>query len=194
MKFEVLNNDSIIVELSDDDMKSLNITYEEMDYSKVETKRVIWTILSRAGRTLGRELNPTGRLLVEAMRRESGGCVLFFSVENEDRRTRKSRRYLVKKTDYIACQFENVQALLSCAKRIAFTGIKVESSLYENKNKYRLLVCSQTSGTGLLRACLTEFGEICGESAVLAAHTAEHWHCITDKNAVEKISSGRGAS
>lgn len=194
MKIEVLNNESIIVELSDDDMKSLNITYEEMDYSKVETKRVIWTILSRAGRTLGRELNPSGKLLVEAMRRESGGCVLFFSVENEDKRTRKSKRYLVKKADYIVCQLDSACALMACAERLTFTGMKVESCLYENKNKYRLLVRSQTAGAGLVRSCLAEFGEICGESAVIAAHTAEHWHCITDKNAVELLSSGRGAS
>ena len=194
MKFELLNNESIIVELSDDDMKSLNITYEEMDYSKVETKRVIWTVLSRAGRTLGREINPSGKLVVDAMRRESGGCVLFFSVDPEDRRSRKNKKYLVKKSDYIVCQFDSVHALMACAQRLTFTGYSAESCLYEKNNKYRLLVCSQTAGAGLLKSCLSEFGEICGESVLLAAHTAEHWHCIAGKNAVEKISSGKGAS
>ncbi len=194
MKIEMLNDESIIVELSDDDMKNLNITYEEMDYSKVETKRVIWTILSRAGRTLGREINISGKLLVEAMRRESGGCVLFFSAQHEEKRTRKSRRYLVKKSDYIICQFENAHQLMSCAVRLESAGLFSESCLYTDSGKYRLLVRPQTSGTGLLKSCLSEFGCVCGEGAVLAAHTAEHWQCLADKNAVELLSSGKAAS
>ena len=35
MKIESLTDETIIVELSEEDMKSLNITYEEMDYSRV---------------------------------------------------------------------------------------------------------------------------------------------------------------
>ena len=195
MKIELLADDAIIVELSADDMKKLNITYEEMDYSKIETKRVIWTILSRAGRTLGREINTSGRLLVEAMRRESGGCVLFFSVEQE-KVTTKTKRYLVKKSDYIACDFDSVTELINCAERIRFSGFTVESRLYKNENKYRLFVRTQTTGAGLLKPCLSEFGNVSGEGALLYAHTAEHWQCITDKKAVEKLSfkTGKGAS
>ena len=195
MKIELLADDAIIVELSADDMKKLNITYEEMDYSKIETKRVIWTILSRAGRTLGREINTSGRLLVEAMRRESGGCVLFFSVDRE-KVTTKTKRYLVKKSDYIACDFDNVTELINCAERIRFSGFTVESRLYKNENKYRLFVRTQTTGAGLLKPCLSEFGNVSGEGALLYAHTAEHWQCITDKKAVEKLSlkTGKGAS
>ncbi len=195
MKIELLADDAIIVELSADDMKKLNITYEEMDYSKIETKRVIWTILSRAGRTLGREINTSGRLLVEAMRRESGGCVLFFSVEQE-KVTTKTKRYLVKKSDYIACDFDNVTELINCAERIRFSGFTVESRLYKNENKYRLFVRAQTTGAGLIKPCLSEFGNVSGEGALLYAHTAEHWQCITDKKAVEKLSfkTGKGAS
>ena len=195
MKIELLADDAIIVELSAEDMKKLNITYEEMDYSKIETKRVIWTILSRAGRSLGREINTSGRLLVEAMRCESGGCVLFFSVEQE-RSTAKTKRYLVKKTDYIACDFDNVLSLAACAERIKYSGFTVESRLYRNKNIYRLILRVNTAGAGLIKPCLSEFGCISGESALLYAHTAEHWQCITDKNAVEKLSlkPGKGAS
>ena len=195
MKIELLADDAIIVELSADDMKKLNITYEEMDYSKIETKRVIWTILSRAGRTLGREINTSGRLLVEAMRRESGGCVLFFSVEQE-KVTTKTKRYLVKKSDYIACDFDSVTELINCAERIRFSGFTVESRLYKNENKYRLFVRAQTTGAGLLKPCLSEFGYVSSEGALLYAHTAEHWQCITDKKAVEKLSlkTGKGAS
>ena len=194
MRVEVLTDDAIIVELSADDMKNLNITYEEMDYSKVETKRVIWTILSRAGRTIGHEINMSGRLLVEAMRRESGGCVLFFSAQQSVKNTGKSRRYLVKKSDYIVCDFDNVSDLISCAQRLSFSGLKPESMLYFNNDKYRLLVKIQTTTAGQLRPCLAEFGKICGEGAFLVDHTAENWRCIAEKKAVELLSFGTAAS
>lgn len=191
MKIEALTDETIIVELSDDDMKNLNITYEEMDYSKVETKRVIWTILSRARRTLGRELDTSGRLFVEAMRCESGGCVLFFSVDREEKGHRKNKRYLVKKGEYITCEFENVNVLMMCAQYLH--RISCESRLYSLDRKYRLLVRSATCASKI-KNLLGEFGSIIGESAMLTEFTDEHWHCLAEKNAVELLSSGKGAS
>ncbi len=191
MKFEALTDETIIVELTDDDMKNLNITYEEMDYSKVETKRVIWTILARAGRSLGKELNTHGRLLVEAMRRDCGGCVLFFSVEREQRQ--KPKKYLVKKREYITCGLKTADALLACAQRLCMAGYRPESKLYADNGSYRLLVRPGWRDGGI-KACLREFGEIIGESAVLTELTDEHWHCLADKNAVELLSSETGAS
>lgn len=192
MRVEVLADDAIVVELTADDMKNLNITYEEMDYSKVETKRVIWTVLSRAGKSIGREINTSGRLLVEAMERETGGCLLFFSVEHGS--VNKSKKYLLKKADYIACDFENADALLGCAARLSFSEFIVESKLYRADGRYRLLVRNRTTAAGLLKPCLAEFGKIVGEGAAFAAHTAEHWHCIAEENAVGLLSFGRGAS
>ncbi|MBQ3602946.1 MAG: adaptor protein MecA [Clostridia bacterium] len=191
MKIEALTDETIIVELSDDDMKNLNITYEEMDYSKVETKRVIWTILSRARRTLGRELDTSGRLFVEAMRCESGGCVLFFSVDREEKSRRKNKRYLVKKGEYITCEFENADVMMNCAKHLYKSCC--ESRLYSLDNKYRLLVRPLTGAAGV-KNCLNEFGKIIGESAMLTEFTDEHWHCLIKEGAVNLLSSGKEAS
>ncbi len=191
MKIEALTDETIIVELSDDDMKNLNITYEEMDYSKVETKRVIWTILSRARRTLGRELDTSGCLFVEAMRRESGGCVLFFSTEQSAKK--KGKRYLVKKSEYITCEFGCASQLLACAQMLAAASLSGESRLYELGGKYRLLIRPE-SAFSRVKFVLPEFGSIIGESAVLTAFTDEHWHCLAENNAIELLSSGKGAS
>ncbi|MBQ5824209.1 MAG: adaptor protein MecA [Clostridia bacterium] len=195
MRVEFLTDDAIIVELTDEDMKSLNITYEEMDYSKIETKRVIWTILSRAGKTLGREINTSGRMLVEAIRKETGGCVLFFTVERKAVNAHVGR-YLVRKTDYIVCELKNIRELLSCAFRLSLIGDMRESRLYVHGGSYRLAVKNHTAGAGLLKPCLSEFGKVVGEGALVLAQTAEHWHCITKENAVGLLclSSGRGAS
>ncbi|MBO5410219.1 MAG: adaptor protein MecA, partial [Clostridia bacterium] len=70
--------DKIIVDLTKQDMLELEITYEEMDYSTIETRRVIWTLLDEAGKALGREFDPSRRMIIEAMPKNEGGCVLSF--------------------------------------------------------------------------------------------------------------------
>ncbi len=188
MKFEALTDETIIVELSDDDMRNLNITYEEMDYSKVETKRVIWTVLSRARRALGCEIDTTGCLFVEAMRRDSGGCVLFFSAGQDESCRRKPKRYLVKKSEYITCEFCSAEDLIVCAEGLRSKKIRCESRLYVCGEAYRLLIRAE-SGLSKLKTHLNEFGKIIGESAMLTEVTDEHWHCLAEKNAVERLSS-----
>ena len=53
LRIEAPQENRIVVELTCADMRELDITYEEMDYGNVETRRVIWTILDRARASLG---------------------------------------------------------------------------------------------------------------------------------------------
>ena len=53
MKIEAPEENKIVVRLTADDMTKLHITYEEMDYANIETRRVIWTLLDEARRELG---------------------------------------------------------------------------------------------------------------------------------------------
>lgn len=48
MKILAPAENRITIELSARDMDALNITYEQMDYSNIETRRVVWTLLDRA--------------------------------------------------------------------------------------------------------------------------------------------------
>lgn len=61
MKIEAPEENKIVVRLTADDMTKLHITYEEMDYANIETRRVIWTLLDEARRELGRDIDPSGR-------------------------------------------------------------------------------------------------------------------------------------
>ena len=49
MKINSPAEDRIIVDLTDEDLRELDITYEDMDYSTIETRRVIWTVLVASG-------------------------------------------------------------------------------------------------------------------------------------------------
>ena len=57
LKIEAPQENRIVVELTSADMTELDITYEEMDYGNIETRRVIWTILDRARAVLRRDID-----------------------------------------------------------------------------------------------------------------------------------------
>ncbi len=79
MKIESNGEEKITVTLSDVDMTDLDITYDEMDYSNIETRRVIWTILDKARKTLGKSVDTDGKLLIEVAPLDEGGCVIHFT-------------------------------------------------------------------------------------------------------------------
>ena len=81
MNIQADGNEKIAVTLSHQDMNELDITYDEMDYSNIETRRVIWTVLDEAKRVLGKPINTDGRLLVQVSPADDGGSSQF----DEDR-------------------------------------------------------------------------------------------------------------
>ncbi len=97
MKIELQNEDKIVVELSSHDLQTLDITYEDMDYANIETRRVIWTLLDEARRVLGKDISTTERMLIEALPSEDGGCVLYFTVLPSAGREPNGKRLVMKK-------------------------------------------------------------------------------------------------
>ena len=81
MDIQPISNNKFIVGLTCDEMKDLDITYEDMDYSNIETRRVIWTILDTVRRDTGRDVDPSGNLMIEAAPDTDGGCLLMFTFD-----------------------------------------------------------------------------------------------------------------
>ena len=121
--------DKIIVELTEQDMLGLEITYEEMDYSTIETRRVIWTLLDEAGKALGRELDPTRKMIIEAMPK-NGGCILSFTILENRKKYLPQKQLLKKHSQNIICEFDCIDSLYSAAKSLG-KDFYPESSLYE---------------------------------------------------------------
>ena len=97
MKIESNGEEKITVTLSQRDMSDLDITYDEMDYSNIETRRVIWTILDKARKTLGKSVDTDGRLLIEVTPSDDGGCILYFT--NSPLADTKSKKRLIMKKE-----------------------------------------------------------------------------------------------
>lgn len=181
MKILAPSENRITIELSARDMDALNITYEQMDYSNIETRRVVWTLLDRAGHELHRDIDPSGRMLIEALPSGKGGCVLKFTLCSDSTVGTTSITKGEKPTVYEFSSLDNILDAASAA------GVCCEKSeLYRSNGTYRLLM------SGFFRqsppCVLNDFGSEKAETAA-AAHTREHWECVISKNALAKLTA-----
>lgn len=168
MKINSPNKAKIIVELSRDDMLDLDITYEDMDYSNIETRRVIWTILDKARLELGRDIDPSGKLTIETIPLDTGGCVIFFTVN--DLTTELKAVVSENESVYEFDSIDNVIDLLSSLKSKSPVG-----DLYSNDaGKFRLII--KQSEKSINKIKLGEYSHLCRESKLAAEMTKEHWH------------------
>lgn len=190
MKIEALSENKIIVDLSRDDMDSLEITYDDMDYSNIETRRVIWTILDRAKQTLGRDIDPSGKLLIEAVPKSEGGCLLYFTIPCETKPLRSLGRMHIKKERFcFICEFDSFDGILECVKNInLFRDEAPSGSLFEKDGAYRLIISTNTA-CEKLKNYFSEYGKISGEGTLCASFTKEHWSLIEQDTALAHISA-----
>lgn len=132
MKISAPKENYIFIELTGDDMKKLNITYDEMDYSNVETRRVIWTLLDEARNSLGKRFELSDEMKIEALPSTDGGCLLFFTVN------RKPIRYKLKsRNSSLAYRFDDIDSVLDLARSVTDSDKKLfKSDLYRTDNGY----------------------------------------------------------
>ncbi|MCL2023066.1 MAG: adaptor protein MecA [Oscillospiraceae bacterium] len=189
MKIEELSKERIVVELSELDMEDLEISFSQLDYSNIETRRVIWTVLDIAGRELGRDIDPSGRMMIEVIPGRKGGCVLHFTLLNGTRRIVTQNRGMKCQGEdsYICVSFSDTDSLLDCAMALKNLddSLPEGSSLYENKGAYRLLIkeCRRS-----FRVFFEEYGILETGGALTAAATREYWRCIVENTALEQLS------
>lgn len=176
--------DKIIVDLTKQDMLELDITYEAMDYSTIETRRVIWTVLGEAGKHLGRELDPSRRMIIEASPKAEGGCTLTFTILDGRKKSVPQKHMLKKQSESIVCDFENLDSLFRAAEEIHRSGEAPQSSLFELEKAYRLILNRSSES---LNGVLSEFCKIRSCTKILTDFTNEHWNILASDNAVEKL-------
>ncbi|MBQ8763733.1 MAG: adaptor protein MecA [Clostridia bacterium] len=186
MKINSPAEDRIIVDLSEQDLLGLNITYEDMDYSTIETRRVIWTVLDEAGKALGREFDPSRRMIIEASPKRDGGCTLSFTMLDSKRAVGVQKQFLKKQEKNILCEFENADMLMKAAECLESLNAVTNSSLYELGGKYRLLLSGNGDIPKIKQSC-SEFGTSESCSELVCCFTKEHWKELVADNAIGKI-------
>lgn len=200
MRIEAITRRKIVVELSAEDLDALDITYNALDYASAETRRVIWVILDRVRETTGCDIDPSGQLLIDAMPRPTGGCILFFTLRGaEPFGPAVAPEQVLRKQEQLTAVFEfpDINALLDCSRACA-GGLRGESErlftrseLYTLGERFRLLACPAREPAAMKRF-FSEYAVFCGEDSFAADHTREHWQPVGESQSFERL-GGRPA-
>ncbi len=180
MKIEAISDEKILVALSDKDMDELGITYDEMDYSNIETRRVIWTILDEAKHSLGKPLDTDGRILIEVTPSDDGGCIMCFtSMPTSDY---KSRKKLVMKKEVEPLLFNPLDedAFLDTLKILeAETDLYRSLQIHLYKKSLYLVIYPEISKADKIAYILSDFGDVLFGEAELLSHIFEYGEKIS---------------
>lgn len=163
----------IIVELSAADMQALDIDYEQMDYACVNTRRVIWSLLERAGAALGRDIDPSRRMLIETVPEIRGGCMFCFTLlEGEQGVALRVRPQNGAGQKQLFC-FDSADALLDAASALRKSKTAhIKGDVFCENGAYRLATERCNGGAALLLAEYAD-GQITDIPSV--SFTEEHW-------------------
>ena len=159
MKIESNGEEKITVTLSQTDMNDLDITYDEMDYSNIETRRVIWTSLDKARKTLGKSVDTDGKLLIEVSPSEDGGCILNFT--NSPFADSKCKKRLIMKKEaepILFCPWDE-NSFLDCLKIIPkLKDFIISSEPYKYNNSLYIVFRPKLTFSEKILHILCEFG------------------------------------
>lgn len=172
MDIQHIGTNKFIVGLSRTDMEQFDITYDEMDYSNVETKRVIWTILDAVRRKTGKDVDPSGNLMIEAAPDNSGGCLLMFTVPA----SRKNTGTVVSKNNGTQIfEFENTDTFLDALS--AMKCKPCDGRFFTDGRKFRIEFSNEKSNA--FQNVLREYSRFVGKDTITIVTTHEHWNEIS---------------
>lgn len=161
MKIEADGEEKIAVTLTERDMQDFDITYDEMDYSNIETRRVIWTILDEAKRVLGKPINIDNRLLIQVSPGEDGGCIMHFSQLQDHGSHIKKRLVMKKDTEPVVfCAFDCNSFIESVSLIKNRPELQQEPEFFILEESYYVILYPSPSQTEKMVMDLCEFGSV----------------------------------
>lgn len=147
MTFEVLNETTILVELTFEEMKKHNITYETLE-SNNAIKNIL-NVIKASG-----TFNTSEKITIEALPVNNGGCffILTFAPKKKTRyKMKKLNTNSVFKTDNI----DNILDFVSALKEKYQKNLKYE--IYKMNNAFYMQIPERNQQ---LNAVMGEFGQI----------------------------------
>jgi negative regulator of genetic competence, sporulation and motility len=185
VEFHLITADKLQIILSEEDMASLSLEYENMDYADLNTKDALLSLLERAKDEAG--FNPKGaKLFIEVYPSESGGSVIYVTAMRQDPR----RRGAPKGPSPVVFRFEDADTLLQGAllgHRLYGHRI-LDSALYLSGDDYLLILYPLDFSDRLSIYFFAEFGQMVGEGEVLASYTKEHGKELLAEKALDTLS------
>ena len=184
MNIDMPHSGKLEFRLDSRDLGKLNISFDELDYSNVETRRVVWTLIDTARKNLHIDFDLTGRLLVEVFPEKHGGCRLCVTILPKE----EQRLNIVAKPIFTTYIFEfSTDALLDLARQIKKLPVTHDDGeLFSNGESFRLVVPLSDSQRKL-KALMYEYGVYRGEDDFTISYTREHWQAVFDSSALKRL-------
>jgi len=185
--------DKLKVVLTSQDLKDLNITYEEINYDSQNTKKVIMYILMQAKTITG--FDSSGKLLlIEIFPEENDGCIIYFSsIKNNEKRDQKFSKNFKKISKELfgsyLFEYNDIEDLIkSSVLLFKLHGHKIyKSSLYKNEenNKHYLSITTIDPQNEHIMLLMKEFSEMKNKGLLHQLSIDEHSDIIIKDNALE---------
>lgn len=133
MIYEALNDNVMLLELSQEEMIKYRITYEIIEKDESSARKVMRNILSRTD--AGERLENGENVTVEALPVPNGGCFFILTF------TEKKTRYKVRKEPYYVFETENLDDLLDFISAIRKTKtLNCKCKAYKMSDRYYLSI------------------------------------------------------
>lgn len=187
MQMEPLNNGSLRILLTGEDLARYALTFDTLDYQNEPTKKALNDLLQQAHQQYRFPLGDT--LLIEALPMEDG-CLLLISPNHSGRQVRLKRSagpyiYEIESTDRLL-QLAGGMTRLCRDNHTLFIG---SSSLYRYGSKYHLILYPLTPLSTRLRRMLGTLSTLRGQGDAVAAFSAEHGIAVSIGDAVERLTA-----
>jgi negative regulator of genetic competence, sporulation and motility len=187
LKIEKIDEKTIRILLSAQDMEAYHITYEQMDYNDLATKRAILNIIQQVRQKANIAVE-FSKLFVEAFPNDDGGCILYVNVSDSFTAAPVERKTTSFDTPLVF-EFDSLNLLTAACSRLWIhdNHLMIKTSLYLYEKKYRLLLYTYCRMEQKIIQQLQEYGHYIGKGAVVAAFVKEHAKTILSEHAVETI-------
>jgi len=202
MELILISSDKLKVIMSSDDLKSFNLTADDLDYTKVSTKHFFWSIIDKAHEQTGFNADKS-KLYVQVFPSNDGGCEIFIkrsdNTEHEGENTPKSKTKVVAsqlKESFLVLGFKELCLLCS---RMIEDDLRLHTSLYyDHSGKYILIVEKNKEIPSYIQSYakydiipdyLSEYGEVFEYTDKAGTYINEHCKKLASGNAAEILSS-----
>lgn len=182
LTIEQIDDNKIKVTVSEKDQAEFGVTYESMNYSDANTRRLCEKIMHRAGKEIGFRTGGA-KLLVEARQTGNGNVTLYLS--RIEPKAEEEKRF-----SGIAA-FEDMNGVMDCCKIFeGFLPSLKANSLYRLNGKYYLYfeIIQKRKNAEQLWKTILEFGE---KANMGKGFLSEHGECLCPKEFIEKMSGAK---
>ena len=187
-KFEKIDEQTIKIVLSLKDMSDYDLTYEQMDYNDLATRKAILKIIQKIQGKTGVSVE-SSKLFIETFPNTDGGCIMYINLLNPSEELGFPQKERQSFDTPLIFEINNIDLVVAAAKRLfkKQNHLIINSSLYLLGQKYHLLIYSYCRMEKRILRMTEEYGSYLGKGAILAAVTKEHAKEIVSDHAIETI-------